>query len=267
MELQQNSNLTKPFLWTILVLCLALSLAPASSARPQAAPLESSQSLQDPLAQARRELLAKLEKSNQNSSLLEQMKEIIHFLSEKPAEQPSGVLATMGPKTVPEWLYPNNTRLLTDRPTFSWQAVPKVQGYRVELFQGKTGSGQKLWEVNVSEAKLPYPSQQPSLDPGPAYIWKVWPEGAKEAATGQFQVAAAAEARAIEAEANNLEAELGKYLPRSQVLLLVGGFYSRQGYQLAAMNALHQARELDPDNPLIQATDDQIRKTVRRRAD
>jgi len=255
------------FRWPIPAVCLALILAlvPASSGRSQTAapaPLGSCQAPQDPLAQARRELLTHLEKANKDSNLLDQVQKIINFILEKPAEQPSQALATMGPKTLPGWLSPQNTRLLTGRPNFSWQAVPGTRGYRVELFQGNPEAGIRLWEATVSQARLSYPCQRPSLQPGNSYIWKVWPAGSQKAAQGQFQVATPEEISKIRAGARDLKRDLGKALPESRVLLLVGGFYAQQGYHLAALGELARGRKLAPADPLLQDADRKTRQAM-----
>ena len=243
----------------MLAVCLALilALAPASSGRSQTAapePLKSSQAPRDPVALARQQLLEHLEKAKEDSTLLDRVRKIMHFILEKSEEKPSDVLATMGPgDRVPGWLLPHNTRLLTVRPTFFWQAVPGVRGYRVALFQGNPETGCRLWEVTASTAKLPYPGRRPSLKSGQSYVWKVWAAGFREGAQGQFEVAAPEEIKKIQAGAGDLKRDLGKALPEAQVLLLVGGFYAQQGYHLAALGELARARKLAPADPLIQA--------------
>ena len=250
--------------WVGLVIIPALVAAPEgrSQTAPPATPA-AHQAARDPVAVARQHLLGHLEKAKEDSTLLDRVRQIVQFILEKSKEEPSNVLATMGRKDrVPAWLLPQNTKLLTDRPTFFWQAVPRVRQYRVALFQGDPETGCRLWEVATSATKLSYPRGCPSLKPGLAYVWKVRPADARKGAQGQFEIGAPEEIQKIQAGARDLKRDLEKKLPEAQVLLLVGGFYAQQGYHLAALEELARARKLAPADPLIEAASRKSRQAM-----
>jgi hypothetical protein len=69
---------------------------------------------------------------------------------------------------LPRVLSPRATRLLSNRPTFAWQAVPGAT-YRVRL---KRLPDETVWEVSTEASSLPYPGEAP-LEPGATYLLEV----------------------------------------------------------------------------------------------
>jgi len=68
----------------------------------------------------------------------------------------------------------NGTTILTDRPDLSWDELPDVLGYRVEMFSAPVGKREKmLWKMDTDKTKISYPEGQPALGPDMKCRWQV----------------------------------------------------------------------------------------------
>jgi hypothetical protein len=209
--------------------------------------------------EAREDLVRQLGKAQQDRTLVEQVRLLLDFLSERPATQVSRPLATMGDAKKPEtinWLLPHHSKILTSQPTLYWQGVSGTSGYRVKLFQVVEGQERLVWEAAASQPPLLFPRECPPLEPGRQYAWQVWMTGSREegpAATAAFQLPSAQELNAVLTEASTLEQKLRTSLSEAQVCLVLSGFYSQKGFHFKALQLLEQARRAFPDDALIKA--------------
>jgi hypothetical protein len=65
---------------------------------------------------------------------------------------------------------PRRTRLMTDRPTFAWRAVPGATRYRVTVSSVESG---ELWNREVEGLSLSFPADAAALDRAAEYLWEV----------------------------------------------------------------------------------------------
>jgi hypothetical protein len=173
--------------------------------------------------EARADLVRQLGKAQEDRTLMEQVRPLLEFLSEKPVPQVSRPLATMGDAKKPgtiSWLLPNHSKILADQPTLYWQGVPGTSGYRVKLFQVVGGQERLLWEAPAPQPPLPFPRECSPTEPGGQYAWQVWMAGSREegpAATAAFRLPSAKELRAVQTEATALEQKLQFFLAQAVI--------------------------------------------------
>jgi len=81
--------------------------------------------------------------------------------------------------------------VLGDRPRLVWAAVAGAGQYDVELFLGETDRKESLiWSGRTAKDYLEYPKDQPALERGEIYTWKVSAREKGPIALGIFTVAA-----------------------------------------------------------------------------
>lgn len=68
--------------------------------------------------------------------------------------------------SIPILLSPRNTFIADNRPTFTWQPVEGAKGYRVSVSVGEGRS----WSRETTDSSLPYPADEPPLEPGSVNI-------------------------------------------------------------------------------------------------
>lgn len=85
-----------------------------------------------------------------------------------------GVLRGDSPAT-PQVVMPMyGATVLLDRPTLTWTAVPKAEGYHVQLLSGREGRDERiLWRAKTKEPHLAYPEKEKPLTFGLKYRWRV----------------------------------------------------------------------------------------------
>lgn len=69
----------------------------------------------------------------------------------------------------PILLYPINTTIRTLRPNFTWLPVNNVKEYQVLFFN----LAKLLWEISSDTSYISFPTQQPDLEYGKSYFWRV----------------------------------------------------------------------------------------------
>jgi hypothetical protein len=92
----------------------------------------------------------------------------------------------------------NGTRVLTDRPDFSWRPDTAARSYQLEITDGN--SGRLIWRDTTTSVSEKYPSSEP-LRRGRAYVWRVIAieESVDQPwAAGKFFVLSVAEAATLE---------------------------------------------------------------------
>ena len=107
---------------------------------------------------------------------------------------------------IPYILYPRNTLVLDSRPLLSWHDTG-ARSYTVAIMQGGTA----LWQRAVAGTKLPYPDDEPALEPNIDYLLLVTDDvsgetSAKDPAKGiGFQLATAEESASIRARCDQIK--------------------------------------------------------------
>lgn len=240
--------------------CLGLGFcSPGHSQSAVPAAAEKSPPPANLASQAREDLVRQLEKVQKDRTVLEQVRQLLEFLSEKPTPQVSRSLATMGDAKKPgtaAWLLPHRSKILTGTPTFYWQEVAGSSGYRVKLFQVVGGQPRLLWEATASQPPRSFPQDHSPLAFDQHYAWQVWVAGPGEggpAATATFELPSEKEINAVQAEAASLEGKLTTSLSEAQALLVLSGFYSQKGFYFKALQLLEQAGRICPDDALVKA--------------
>lgn len=71
-----------------------------------------------------------------------------------------------------------------DRPMFAWEAAGTVPSYHFVLRDALGASNGIIYETDVTETHLIYPSDAPTLEPGRLYTWRVSIAGVLERKTG-----------------------------------------------------------------------------------
>jgi hypothetical protein len=218
--------------------------------------------------QAREDLVRQLEQVQKDRTVLEQVRQLLEFLSEKPTSQVSRSLATMGDAKKPgtaEWLLPHRSKILTGTPTFYWQEVAGSSGYRVKLFQMVGGQKRLLWEATASQSPLSFPQDHSPLEFDKHYAWQVWVAGSGEggpAATAAFVLPSEKDISAVQAEADSLEGKLTTSLSEAQTLVVLSGFYSQKGFYFKALQLLEQACHTSPDDTLVKAALTRVKEAM-----
>jgi hypothetical protein len=92
----------------------------------------------------------------------------------------------------------DGSRVLTDRPAFTWRPVPKVKGYRIEVFKKADLKVKPEWTADPTEARWTYPRPLPR---GREYAWRVYAvtdEEVRPCAGGGFYLVGAGETGDLE---------------------------------------------------------------------
>jgi hypothetical protein len=108
-----------------------------------------------------------------------------------------GVLRNTDLPTAPQIVSPMfGAAVLSERPSFSWPAAPKADGYRIELFSG----GKRLiWSADTKEPRCDYPKKESELKRGKC-IWRVLVKSdgkEREVLKSQFTVLTAEERKTL----------------------------------------------------------------------
>ena len=146
-----------------------------------------------------------------------------------------GVLGGMN-ASIPYIISPRHSLLLSDTPTFRWNAVPGATEYTVELL----GSNGVIWTAQVRDTQIVYPGN-PSLEPGVSYSLNI------RANTGQsseqdgasnlgFILLRPAEAEIVKAEAIKIGQEEMSPLVNGLMLAEIYSNYVLPSSTLSAYN-------------------------------
>jgi hypothetical protein len=254
-----------------LALFLCVWLGICFPCHPQSSIPVSAKKLQPPedlALQAREDLVRQLEKVQKDRTFLDQVRELLEFLFEKPTPQVSRPLATMGDANKPEaisCLLPNRSKILTTKPSFYWQQVAWAKGYRVQLFKMANGQDRLLWGVNTSKSPLTFPQGRTPLEPCQQYVWRVQVQGTPEKrpiAKAEFWLPSEKEMEVAKNKATTLEKKLRTSLPEAKVLIVLSGFYSQRGFHFKALQLLEQAHRAIPNDPLIKVALARVKETM-----
>ena len=94
------------------------------------------------------------------------------FFTEDPNED---TLAAVGgvraiDTQMPVLLFPKESSIMTEKPTFQWSQIPGAKNYIVTL----TDSEGNVWtKEGIAAPKLEYPAEFPALKQGASYFWQV----------------------------------------------------------------------------------------------
>ncbi|MBI3890219.1 MAG: hypothetical protein HY303_01665, partial [Candidatus Wallbacteria bacterium] len=100
-----------------------------------------------------------------------------------PQLEPEGIKRVQMPRTVRgrrrgfvDLIYPRNTRIREDRPTFRWKPVTGADGYEITILTGTMEPVVDRESVKTNE--FTYPPGIPPLAPGRPYFWQIRARGA-----------------------------------------------------------------------------------------
>jgi hypothetical protein len=77
-------------------------------------------------------------------------------------------LRNLSSKKTPEFISPYSSVIIEGRPLIAWHSVKNSKYYVVRVFS-KAG----IWQKNVYGNSLPYPAEQPALQPGESYRFTI----------------------------------------------------------------------------------------------
>jgi hypothetical protein len=138
-------------------------------------------------------------------------------------------------------------RVLTTHPTLTWAALPKAEGYQVELLSGPDGADERvLWRHTTTATSLPYPEEEDVLAPGLKYRWRVVArlKGAREQVVAESKFFVARKAQIAEApglRALAASADLADWL-------LAAATYEAEGVYDKALPLYERLARQAPDN-------------------
>lgn len=142
-------------------------------------------------------------------------------------------------------LSPRNTKVLEERPVFTWAEVEGAQGYRVTI--GFFDGSKRIWETVVNKNSLRYPIDAPELKPDKVYVWEVEAIGVPNASeSAWFVVLHPAEARDIKFTLRQLRDKAPDFLAYS---LVAASFLESRGCYLDAISLLEDALKKSPRQP------------------
>jgi hypothetical protein len=143
------------------------------------------------------------------------------------------------------------SKVVSDRPRFTWSVVPGAKEYVVQLVYG--GSNRPAWvkAQTVKEVGLDYPSGEKALTRGRKYHWTVLAQtegdALRKVAEAEFSVATEAESAAL-AELKPLEAS-----EKPADLLLAALAYHNAGVYGTALALFDRQIKLLPKEPMFHA--------------
>jgi hypothetical protein len=148
----------------------------------------------------------------------------------------------------PFLMAPRRTSMLTDRPTFSWRAVPGAVRYRVIV---SSAEGGELWRREVEGLTLPYPADAKALARATEYLWEVEafsdPRSLRRESSA-FDVMGEREAEVVRANLVRIgETAGGAGSPAARYL--AGSYLSGQGLLLDAVGHFTDLCRLAPASP------------------
>ncbi|GAB4425762.1 MAG: hypothetical protein OHK0015_06020 [Chloroflexi bacterium OHK40] len=165
----------------------------------------------------------------------------------------ANAVLSAGDAALPRVIMPRATALLTTMPAVRWTAVDGTDSYTVILYR----EGEELWRETAQDTTtLPYPADQPPLEPGPIYRFAVTVEdGPEEIAQGSgVQVLDAQQGQAIRAEARQIE-QLD--VDDAIRFLLLANLYASHGLYAEALVLLES-----PEDPSAQPALFQLRGDI-----
>jgi hypothetical protein len=93
----------------------------------------------------------------------------------------------------------DGSTVLSDRPSFAWNANPDAGHCDVQLFLGETDRKENLvWSMRLAKDHLDYPHDRPPLKRGETYTWKVSARENAVVTKGRFTVATEERSREFE---------------------------------------------------------------------
>ena len=156
---------------------------------------------------------------------------------------------------IPKALAPRATKLLTNRPTFRWEAVKGATSYTVAL---ERVPSETMWRFQVPTNELSYPSGVALLEPGVLYTFQVttvvkgvtYNSAEEKEPDLAFKVLSAKDAQAVGRDEVKIR-DLGlREVPTAFVL---ANLYASNGLYMEAIESLNSV-DKDGDNFAIQYT-------------
>lgn len=148
-----------------------------------------------------------------------------------------------------EILSPRSTNIKTDRPSFSWRASGDFDRFTVKLYNPDG----IVWSRAVNETQIDYPQDEPGLQPGSAYFWRV--EGERlldetSSNTVEFSVLSEEELRGVTAGEAMLSREVDLEAESIGYHFLLGTYYIESGLLESAIRSFLHIAEAHPDAAL-----------------
>ena len=150
-------------------------------------------------------------------------------------------------RDAPFLIAPRRTALLTDRPTFTWRAVPGATRYRVTL----SAESGPLWDREVQGLSLPFPADAAALAAGTEYLWELQALSdikALRSESSVFQVLPATEAAAVRLNLGRIGDSAGG-VESPAARFIAGSYLSGLGLFLDASEQFGALCKLTPESP------------------
>ncbi len=165
------------------------------------------------------------------------------FFTEDPQEDS---LSTIGgvravEKDMPVLMYPKESTIPIEKPTFKWSEIPGAKNYVVTL----TDSEGSVWTKEAALATLAYPTEFPVLKKGEPYFWQVdvvLKDTRKSSETGTFDVIK----DDLRAELNEIEAGLSKDVGDQSAHFMLASWYQKHNMMHDAIEQYQKLAEMNP---------------------
>ena len=155
-----------------------------------------------------------------------------------PAEQSTPVIVS-----------PRKTALMTDRPTFTWRAVPGAERYKVTLSSADKG---EMWSRTVREVSLAFPADAAALAPNAEYLWEVEAWSAQDRSlrseSSVFQIIGPEQASTVRANLDRISESAGG-LESPAARFLAGSYLTGLGLYHDAAGHFGALCKIEPNSP------------------
>ncbi len=149
---------------------------------------------------------------------------------------------------VPFLVGPRKTALITDRPAFSWRAVPGATRYKVTVSSADQG---EVWSREADGLSLTFPADAAALVAGGEYLWEVEAFSEMKSLRREssvFQVLATPQAEAVRANLGRIRDSAGGD-ENAAAQFLAGSYLSGLGLFLDATEHFGALCRLTPTSP------------------
>jgi hypothetical protein len=149
---------------------------------------------------------------------------------------------------VPFLIGPRKTALITDRPAFSWRAVPGATRYKITVSSADRG---ELWSRDVDGLSLTFPAESAPLAAGDEYLWEVEAFSDLKSLRREssvFQVLGTTQADAVRANLGRIRDSAGGD-ENAAAQFLAGSYLSGLGLFLDATEHFGALCRLTPTSP------------------
>ena len=160
------------------------------------------------------------------------------FTSKTEEKRDAGALAGLrssNPEQDIELIFPLNTFVKTDRPSFSWNTKRSFDTFIINLYNSKG----LVWSKKVSENNIKYPESEKGLEFGESYFWNVEGEyliETEKSDNHQFKILSTDQARMVLEKENLIRDSFRDDPECSSMHSVLGAYYINNGLLQDAIN-------------------------------